>query len=88
MRSDVGKEHKEMFMDILNMKRQAILAACVHDSSTKFFFAARVLPNVVKFATKIKKSWYRSKEQRKVHAISLNKQKFFSLNKSDIVVSL
>lgn len=72
-------------MDILNMKRQAIHQLTIKDPNTRFYFAARVLPLVAKFVSKIKGAWLRARAQRKIHAVSMSKQKFFSLAHADAV---
>lgn len=73
-------------MEIVKLKKEAILRVAMKDSSIRFYFAARILPLVAKFATKMRQAYIRAREQRKVHAVSLSKQKFFSLNKADIFV--
>ena len=86
MRPDVEKEHKEMFMDILNMKRQAIRQLTVKSQSLKFDRTARILPKVIKFINKLKNAYLNSKKMKTEHQNSLTKTKFFSFSHSDVVV--
>ena len=87
LRPDVDKAHKEMFMEIVKMKRQAIKAASQKSGSTRFYFAAKILPKVTKFISQLRKAVFRTQEIRKANSINLNKTKYFSLTHNDLVVS-
>ncbi len=86
LRPDVDKEHKEMFLDIVNMKRNALRMVAMKDNSNKVYFAARTLPLVFKFIGCLKVALVRSKEIKREQDANFSMKRFFTLTNSDLLV--
>jgi hypothetical protein len=86
LRPDIDKELKELFMEIIDSKRHAILQLGKRNYVSKFRMTVMILPKVLKFIDKLKTKVRVSLNARREKNTVLNQTKYLLLRDNETLV--